>query len=79
MEMKQICFDYKSMVYQNSIKRLIHFVNNLEEKLTSVKLVNEKLNDLVSIVSKAHDNMYDELTTIKTVLNEIMIEQEEDE
>ena len=68
--MKQMNFDYKSMVHQNSIKRLVSFVHNLEEKLLSVKTIHDKLHELMSIVSKTHETIVDELTIIKTVLNE---------
>jgi len=54
----------------NSIKRLISFVNNLEEKLLSVKIIHDKLNELLNIVSKTHENIIEELITIKNVLNQ---------
>ncbi|CAF1071258.1 unnamed protein product [Rotaria sordida] len=69
----------KSMSNYSSIKRLIHFVHNLEEKLSSVKTIHEKLHELMSIVSITHDNIVEELTTIKTVLNEATIDQKQDE
>ncbi|CAF3547900.1 unnamed protein product [Rotaria socialis] len=79
MEMKQVSLDYKSMLNPNSIKRLIYFVHNLEEKLSSIKLIHDKLHELIAVVSKTHEAIIDELTNIKTVLNETIIEQEEDE
>ncbi|CAF2972931.1 unnamed protein product [Rotaria sp. Silwood2] len=81
MDVKQIHLgnNNKSMLNYSSIKRLIHFVHNLEEKLSSVKTVHEKLHELMSIVSKTHDNIVEELTTIKTVLNEAVIDQKQDE
>ncbi|CAF0924570.1 unnamed protein product [Rotaria sp. Silwood1] len=80
MDVKQIHLgNNKSMLNYNSIKRLIHFVHNLEEKLSSVKIIHEKLHELMSIVSKTHDNIVEELTTIKTVLNEATIDQKQDD
>lgn len=79
METKQISNDYKPTTDQNSLKRLTYIVRSLEAKLTSVKLVHDKLHELISVVSKTHENIVDELSNIKTVLNEIIIEQEEDE
>ncbi|CAM4896520.1 unnamed protein product [Rotaria socialis] len=79
MEMKQVYLDYQSMLIANSIKRLIYFVHNLEEKLSSIKLIHDKLHELIAVVSKTHEAIIDELTNIKTVLNETIIEQEEDE
>jgi hypothetical protein len=70
MEMKQTYFDYKTMVNPNSMKRLIYFIHNLEEKLSSVKIIHDKLHELMSIVTKTHETIVEELTIIKTVLNE---------
>ncbi|CAF0764878.1 unnamed protein product [Rotaria sordida] len=67
------------MVNNNSIKRLIYFVNNFEEKLSSIKLINDKLYELMSIVSKTHEDIIQELSFVKTILNQTIIEQEEDE
>jgi hypothetical protein len=69
MEVNQMYLDYKTMVNSNSVKRLIHFIHNLEEKLSSVKTIHEKLHELMSIVSKTHETIIEELTIIKTVLN----------
>ncbi|CAF1250966.1 unnamed protein product [Rotaria sp. Silwood1] len=79
MDMQQICLDNKTMVNHNSIKRVISIVNNLEEKLSSIKLINDKLHELMSIVSKTHQAIIDDLVTVKTFLNQTIIEQEEDE
>lgn len=68
-----------SMINYDTIKRLMHFVHNLEEKLSSVKTIHEKLHELISVVSKTHDTIVEELTTIKTVLNEVANEQKQDE
>ncbi len=67
MDMKQ---NEKFMLNPISIKHLIFFVHNLEEKLSSVKTIHEKLHELINIVSKTHENIIEELTTIKTVLNQ---------
>ncbi len=67
------------MVDHNLIKHLFFFVDNLEEKLSSVKIVHEKLDELMSIVSKTHETILDDLTIIKKVLNQTNIEEEDDE
>jgi uncharacterized protein YqgV (UPF0045/DUF77 family) len=78
MDVKQIDLgNEKFSLNYNSIKRLIDFVNNLEQKLSSVKTIHEKLNELMSIVTKTHETIVEELTTIKNVLNEQ--KQDEDE
>ena len=77
--MKQLCLDNNSMVHHGSIKRLIYFVHNLEEKLSSVKRIHDKLYELMSNVAKTHETIVDELASIKTVLNGNFIEQDEDE
>ena len=66
--MKQLCLDNNSMVHHGSIKRLIYFVHNLEEKLSSVKRIHDKLYELMSNVAKTHETIVDELASIKTVL-----------
>ncbi len=38
MEVKQSDFDYKTMIDHNSIKPFIFFVNNLQQKLSSINL-----------------------------------------
>ena len=78
MDVKQIELgNNKSMLSYSSIKRLIDFVHNLEEKLSSVKTIHDKLNELVLVVSKTHENIFEELTTIKTVLNQQKQDQDE--
>lgn len=67
----------KPMLNHSSIKRLMHFIHNLETKLSSVKTIHEKLQELISVVSKTHDNIVEELSTIKSVLNESTIEQKQ--
>ncbi|CAF3651988.1 unnamed protein product [Rotaria socialis] len=80
MDVKQMHLgNNKSMLNYSSIKRLIHFVHNLEEKLSSVKTIHEKLHELMSVVSKTHDNIVEELSTIKTVLNDFTTEQKQDD
>ena len=63
-------FHQKSTLDHSSIQRLIQFVHNLEEKLSSVKTTHEQLQELMSVVSKTHETIVEELATIKTVLNE---------
>ncbi|CAF0845747.1 unnamed protein product [Adineta steineri] len=72
MDMKQNHHGINSTVILdgNSIHRLIQFVHNLEEKLLSVKTTHEQLHELMTVVSKTHETIVDELTTIKMVLNE---------
>ncbi len=71
MDVKQIDLgNCKSMINSNSIKRLILFVNNLEDKLSLVKTTHDKLNELIIIVSKTHENILEELTNIKNILNQ---------
>lgn len=79
MEMKQINLDSKSMINDNSIKRLINFVHHLEEKLLSVKIVHDRLDQLMTIVSKTHESILQDLNNIKTFLNQTAIEQDDDE
>jgi transcription initiation factor IIE alpha subunit len=79
MEMKQINLNSKSTINDKSIKRLIDIVHHLEEKLLSVKITNDRLNELMSIVSKTHENILQDLTNIKIFLNEKAIEQEKAE
>jgi transcription initiation factor IIE alpha subunit len=79
MEMKQINLNSKSTINDKSIKRLIDIVHHLEEKLLSVKITNDRLNELMSIVSKTHENILQDLTNIKIFLNEKATEQEKDE
>lgn len=67
------------MVDENSINTLISFVHNLEDKLISVKIVHEKLYEFMSIVSKTHQTILDDLKNIKNILNQTNIQQEEDE
>ena len=69
----------KSTVYHNSIKHLIQFIHNLEEKLSSIKTIHDKLHELISVVSKTHETIVDELTRMKTVLNEVTNEEKQDE
>jgi len=42
----------------NLIKSLIKFVNNVEQKLLSMKLIEEKLNEFMSILAKTQENMF---------------------
>jgi transcriptional accessory protein Tex/SPT6 len=83
MDIKQMDFETnfnkKLPIDHNLVKRLLFFVHNLEEKLLSVKTVHEKLYKLLSIVANTHQNILEELITIKTVVNEIDIEQFQDE
>lgn len=65
MDVKQIDFSNK-----NSIKQLITFVHNIEQKLSSLKTIHEKLFDFISIVSKTHENILQELNIIKFILNQ---------
>ncbi|CAF4060846.1 unnamed protein product [Adineta steineri] len=65
------------MVNENTIKRLVSFINNLEEKLTSVQSIHDKLQELMTIVSTTHENIVDELSNIKNVLNEITNDQQD--
>jgi molecular chaperone GrpE (heat shock protein) len=67
------------MVNQNSTKRLISFVDNLEEKLLSVNKIHDQLYQLMSIVSSTHQTILEDLTRIKGILNERRIEQEDDQ
>jgi hypothetical protein len=69
----------KLTIDHNLIKRLLFFVHNLEEKLSTVKTVHEKLYKLLSIVSNTHQTILEELITIKTVVNEINVEEYPDE
>ena len=78
-EMKQINFDSKSMRNENSMKRLIQFVHHLEEKLLSVKIVHDRLDQLITIVSKTHENILQDLSNIKAFLNQTAIQQDEDD
>ena len=51
MDLKQIELGTnKSMLPFDSLKRLIDFVQNVEEKLSSVKSIHEKLNELIFMV-----------------------------
>jgi hypothetical protein len=79
MEVKQIDFDNNRMINENSIKHLIFFVHNLEEKLLSVETIHDKLFQLMAIVSKTHQIIIKDLINVKTILNPTTIEQEEDE
>jgi hypothetical protein len=79
MEVKQIDFDNNRMINENSIKHLIFFVHNLEEKLLSVETIHDKLFQLMAIVSKTHQIIIKDLINVKAILNPTTIEQEEDE
>ncbi|UJR34313.1 hypothetical protein I4U23_021716 [Adineta vaga] len=63
------------MVNENTIKRLISFVHNLEEKLISVKSIHDNLQELMIIVSKTHENINDDLQNMKKLLNQITNDQ----
>ena len=54
----------------STIQRLISFVDNLEQKLSSVKTIHDKLNDLVSVVTQTHQTVLDELNLMKNILNQ---------
>ena len=61
----------------NLKKRLIIFVNNLEEKLLSVKNIHDQLNQLMFTLSKTHQNIFEDLNNIKNILNQTNIQQDE--
>jgi acetolactate synthase small subunit len=67
---------HKSILDHSSIQRLIEFVYNLEEKLSSVKKTHDQLHELISVVSKTHETILEELATIKIVLNKKQDEEE---
>ena len=64
---------------EESIRRLIDFVHQLEEKLLSVKIVHERLDQLMTVVSKTHQSIMKDLSNIKAFLNQAVIEQEEED
>ena len=67
------------MVDQYSIKDLTSFVKNVEQKLVSMNLIYDQLEDFLSILSKSQENVYQDLFYIKNVLNKNNIEQDDDE
>ncbi len=64
------------MINQNTIQRLMSFVQNLEQKLSSVTTINDKLQQLMTTVSTTHQTILEELSNVKTIINQITIEQE---
>jgi flagellar hook-associated protein FlgK len=64
------------MINQNTIQRLMSFVQNLEQKLSSVTTLNDKLQQLMTTVSRTHQTILEELSNVKTIINQITIEQE---
>ncbi len=75
MDLKKIDFGNPKGILK--MKDLISFVHNLEEKLSSIKTIHEKLNELMNIVSTTHETILEELTTIKIVLNQQKINEDE--
>jgi acetolactate synthase small subunit len=67
---------HQSISNRSSIQRLIEFVHNLEEKLSSVKKTHDQLHELISVVSKTHETILEELATIKIELNKKQDEEE---
>jgi len=65
------------MINQNTIQTLLYFVQNLEQKLSSVIIIHDKLQQLMTTVSTTHQTILDELSNVKTIINQITIEQEE--
>lgn len=63
----------------NLIKSLIKFVNNVEQKLLSMKLIEEKLNEFMSILAKTQENIFQDLKSIQKILNENHFEEDYDE
>lgn len=64
------------MINQNTIQRLLSFVQNLEQKLSSVITIHDKLQQLMTTVSTTHQTILEELSNVKTIINQITIEQE---
>ncbi len=60
----------KEMDIQNEKSILTNFVKNLEEKLSSVKLIHEQLFQLINLLSKTNQNILEDLTNIKQILNQ---------
>jgi hypothetical protein len=58
------------MDFENEKSLLIYLVENIEEKFSSIKLVHEKLFELINILSQTHENIFEELIQIKTILNQ---------
>jgi len=75
MDLKQIHFGNSKSILK--MKDFISFIHNLEEKLSSVKIIHGKLNELMSMVSTTHETIIQELTTIKIVLNQQKINEDE--
>lgn len=75
MDLKKIDFRNPKSILK--MKDFISFVHNLEEKLSSIKTIHEKLNELMNIVSTTHETILEELTTIKIVLNQQKINEDE--
>ena len=63
----------------NLIKSLIKFVNNVEQNLLSMKLIEEKLNEFMSILAKTQENIFQDLKSIQKILNENHFEDDYDE
>lgn len=61
---------------ENAFTRLETFVNNIEDKLSSMKGFYEKFYELISLFSQTHGSVFQELATIKTLLNQTKIERE---
>lgn len=76
------CIDMSSakkfILDDNAFAHLETFVNSIEEKLAAMGGFYEKFHELISLVSQTHGNVFQELTTIKILLNQTKVEQKQE-
>lgn len=60
---------------EDQFHRLQSFISTVEEKLFSMKTFYDKFYELIGVVSQTHGTIFEELSTMKSILNQNEIKQ----